>query len=183
MKKTLAALSTFLMTTVAGTTAMADLLSVHVDVPVSFSATGDGASNPDSFSGFKAGVSLFVLPLGVAYSNYTTEYEASSDPTESEHTYSTVELFVNLPVPVINIALGAGAGTVSSDIANGISVEDQAVTSYFASVGYPILPLVDVHVGYQVIDAQAADAEVAGAKVGEVDNSANVATLGVKVGF
>ena len=97
-------------------------------------------------------------------------------------------MFVNLPVPVINLALGAGAGMVTreEELSDGakLSAEDSAATSFFATLGYPILPLFDVHVGYQVINAKKVDVKNSGGGVQyENDPSGTVWTAGIKIGF
>ena len=125
--------------------AKADLMSVHADIPLSFSPTQEGADTPDSISGARVGLSLFILPLGIAYESYEVSY--TRDTVDSKDTYQIASLFVNLPVPVINIALGAGAGMVTGEgeLSNGtkLTADDSAATSLFATLGYPILPLFD----------------------------------------
>ena len=56
---------------------------------------------------------MFILPLGIAYESFEVSY--SSDSVDSKDTYQIASVFVNLPVPVINIALGAGAGMVTGE--------------------------------------------------------------------
>ena len=97
-------------------------------------------------------------------------------------------MFVNLPVPVINLALGAGAGMVTreEESSDGVklSAEDSAATSFFATIGYTILPLFDVHVGYQVINANKVNVEnSSGVLQYENDPSGTVWTAGIKIGF
>jgi hypothetical protein len=166
--------------------ARADLLSVHADVPLYFSPSQEGADNPDSVSGARVGISLFVRPLGIAYEAYEVSY--SSDLIRSEDTYKIVSAFVNLPVPVINIALGAGIGMVSGerDLSNGTrqTVDDSAATSIFATVGYPVLPLFDIHVGFQLINANNVDVKnSSGSITEENDPSGTIFTAGIKIGF
>ena len=166
--------------------AKADLLSVHADIPLSFSPTQEGADTPDSISGARVGLSFFILPLGIAYESYEVSY--SSDSVDSKDTYQIASVFVNLPVPVINIALGVGAGMVTGEgeLSNGtkLTADDSAATSFFATLGYPILPLFDVHVGYQVINANKVDVKDSSDRVrDENDPSGTVWTAGIKIGF
>tara|TARA_A100001388_G_C28726764_1_gene479367 strand:+ start:569 stop:1129 length:561 start_codon:yes stop_codon:yes gene_type:complete len=166
--------------------AKADLLSVHADIPLSFSPTQEGADTPDSISGARVGLSLFILPLGIAYESFEVSY--SSDSVDSKDTYQIASVFVNLPVPVINIALGAGAGMVIGEDekkdGTKLTADDSAATSFFATLGYPVLPLFDVHVGYQVINANKADVKnPSGGIEYERDPSGTVWTAGIKIGF
>ena len=166
--------------------ARADLLSVHADIPLSFSPTQEGADTPDSISGARLGLSLFILPLGIAYESYEVSY--SSDTSDFKDTYQIASVFVNLPAPVINIALGVGAGMVTGKgekkDSTKLTADDSAATSFFATLGYPILPLFDVHVGYQVINTNKVDVKnSSGGLEYENDPSGTVWTAGIKVGF
>ncbi|MFZ9009539.1 MAG: hypothetical protein ACO4CF_08410, partial [bacterium] len=113
MRKFLTSLPLMLALMLWTVPAKADLLSVHADIPLSFSPTQEGADTPDSISGARVGLSLFILPLGIAYESYEVSY--SSDSVDSKDTYQIASVFVNLPVPVINIALGVGAGMVTGE--------------------------------------------------------------------
>ena len=186
MRKFLTSLPLMLALMLWTVPAKADLLSVHADIPLSFSPTQEGADTPDSISGARVGLSLFILPLGIAYESYEVSY--SSDSVDSKDTYQIASVFVNLPVPVINIALGVGAGmvTVEGELSDGtkLTADDSAATSFFATLGYPILPLFDVHVGYQVINANKVEVKnPSGGFEYERDPSGTVWTAGIKIGF
>jgi hypothetical protein len=65
-----------------------------------------------------------------------------------------------------------------------LTADDSAATSFFATLGYPILPLFDVHVGYQVINANKVDVKDSSDRVrDENDPSGTVWTAGIKIGF
>jgi len=186
MRKFLTSLPLMLALILWTVPAKADLLSVHADIPLSFSPTQEGADTPDSISGARVGLSLFILPLGIAYESYEVSY--SSDPLDSKDTYQIAGVFVNLPVPVINIALGVGAGMVTGEgeLSNGtkLTADDSAATSFFATLGYPIIPLLDVHVGYQVINANKVEVKNPGGGFEyERDPSGTVWAAGIKIGF
>ena len=186
MRKFLTPLPLMLTLMLWAVPAKADLLSVHADIPLSFSPTQEGADTPDSISGARVGLSLFILPLGIAYESYEVSY--TSDTVDSKDTYQIASLFVNLPVPVINIALGAGAGMVTGkgELSNGtkLTADESAATSFFATLGYPILPLFDVHVGYQVINANKVEVKNSSGGIEyERDPSGTVWTAGIKIGF
>jgi len=186
MRKFLTSLPLMLALMLWTVPAKADLLSVHADIPLSFSPTQEGADTPDSISGARVGLSLFILPLGIAYESYEVSY--SSDSVDSKDTYQIASVFVNLPVPVINIALGVGAGMVTGEgeLSNGtkLTADDSAATSFFATLGYPIIPLLDVHVGYQVINANKVEVKNPGGGFEyERDPSGTVWAAGIKIGF
>ena len=167
-------------------TAKADFLSVHADIPFSFGPTQEGADTPDSIAGARVGLSLFILPLGIAYESYEVSYPNES--SNSKDTYQIASVFVNLPVPIINIALGVGAGTITGEgnLSNGtkLTADNSVATSFFATLGYPILPLFDVHAGYQVINANKVDVKnSSGGFEYENDSSGTVWTAGIKIGF
>ena len=186
MRKFLTSLPLMLALMLWTVPAKADLLSVHADIPLSFSPTQEGADTPNSISGARVGLSLFILPLGIAYESYEVSY--SSDSVDSKDTYQIASVFVNLPVPVINIALGAGAGMVTGEGEKKdntkLTADDSAATSFFATLGYPILPLFDVHVGYQVVNANKMEGKnPSGGLEYERDPSGTVWTAGIKIGF
>ena len=186
MRKFLTSLPLMLTLMLWAVPAKADLLSVHADIPLSFSPTQEGSDSPDSISGARVGLSLFILPLGIAYESYEVSY--TSDTVDSVDTYQIASVFVNLPVPVINIALGAGAGMVAGEgeLSNGakLTADDSAATSFFATLGYPILPLFDVHVGYQVINGNKVEVKKSSGGIeNERDPSGTVWTAGIKIGF
>jgi len=65
-----------------------------------------------------------------------------------------------------------------------LTADDSAATSFFATLGYPILPLFDVHVGYQVINANKVEVKnPSGGFEYERDPSGTVWTAGIKIGF
>ena len=181
MKKVLIALTSFCAAFLASTPAQADLLSVHVDVPVSFTPS-ESSVDPDTPTGIKAGVSFFLFPVGLAVENYEVKYSSDSLSLDVIDTYNIVDIFFNLPIPFVNIAIGAGAGTYKAEgTLSGTAISaDTTVTNLFASLGYPILPLVDVHLGYQQISGDQVD--VSGTNR-TADPSGTMITAGIKVGF
>ncbi|MGK5091494.1 hypothetical protein WDW89_05675 [Deltaproteobacteria bacterium TL4] len=143
----------------------ADFMSVSADLPVSYSPSGD-AEVDGMPTGIKLGVSFVVIPVGVGFENYTVKYKGDSNQTVTMY-----DLFFNLPIPVINIAAGVGFGNASLDVAGA---EDTSLYQVFASLGYNIIPLLDIHVGLHNISAT--DSE-------NSDAGATMISMGVKVGF
>ena len=184
MKKVLIALTSFCAAFLASTPAQADLLSVHVDVPVSFTPS-QSSVDPDTPTGIKAGVSFFLFPVGLAYENYEVKYSDDTQDLDSTTKYSIFDIFFNLPIPIVNIAIGAGAGTVTAEgtLGGAALTAESNVTNVFASLGYPIFPLVDVHLGYQQISGDKVDVKVNGTTQFQEDPSGTMITAGIKVGF
>ena len=93
---------------------------------------------------------------------------------------------MNLPVPVINIALGAGAGMVGEgELSNGAKLTaDDSQQQVFCNTRLPDSPAFDVHVGYQVINGNKAEVKnPSGGIEYERDPSGTVWTAGIKIGF
>lgn len=160
--------------------AQADVFSVSADVPIAYSFSEGGSA--DEVSGYKLGVSLPFL-VGFGVEEYTATLK--SNGVKSERNFSFIDLFFNLPVPLVNIALGYGFGTASVDqtpATTGLTYEDADVNQYFLSVGYPFAGVFDVHLGYHVVSGSG-DVKQDNTKIGETKLDGNMVSLGVKVGF
>ena len=156
-------------------------LSVSLDLPVSYHF--DDGGNADSVSGFKLGVGLPLLPLvgvGLGYENY--EAKLKDQGTESKAAFQLYDLFLEIPFPFLNVTLGAGWGSQEVKIDAANIDEKGDVFQYFISLGYPILPLIDLHIGYHDVNAEKLDATFLGTPV-EIDASGQMWSLGVRVGF
>jgi hypothetical protein len=189
-------LSTILAIALAGALAVArparaDTLSVSADLPVSSSVTlkssGGTSTTYDSksISGVTLGLS-FPFLIGVGYENYSSSF--SKTGTKFDYDVMMYDIFVNLPIPVVNIAIGAGAGTGKFANVNtpGFSspFKDADLTQWFASLGYPILPLVDLHIGYHSFSGKnKATSAAAAAGFSDVNVDGSMYSLGVKIGF
>jgi hypothetical protein len=185
-------LSAILAIAVAGALAVArparaDTLSVSADLPVASSVTlkssGGTATTYDSksISGVTAGVS-FPFLIGLGYEDYSNSFSKSG--TKFDYDVTMYDIFLNLPIPVVNIAIGAGMGTgslsqPSSQQGGAHPFKDADLTQWFASLGYPIFPLVDLHVGYHSFSGT--NKGKLGAPDLKVDGS--MYSLGVKIGF
>ena len=173
--------------------ALADTLAVSADLPVSSSVTLKSAGSPattydsKSISGFTLGVS-FPFLLGLGYENYSSSFSKSSTNTKFDYDVTMYDIFVNLPIPVVNIALGAGTGTGSVSHVNfpGMSspFKDGDLTQWFASIGIPITPLVDVHVGYHSFSGKnKATTAAAASGFSDITVDGSMYSVGVKIGF
>ena len=168
----------------AAQTARADTLAVSADLPVAMDLTikssGTTTNYSDSsVSGLGVGVSLPFL-IGLGYENYAGKFSKSG--SKFDYGVSMYDLFINLPIPVVNIALGGGVGTGSISKTNfGNVYKDADLTQWFASLGIPILPLVDVHVGYHAFSGT--NKAKSGTGFSDAKASGDMWSLGVKVGF
>ena len=130
------------------------LFSVSVGTPLAYSfATGGSNSNTE---GYFLGVQLpFALGLGM------DSHKLKSDTGSTELHTNMYNLFYQLPIPVINLILGVGTGSqeyICNDIGNGTSCSDAldkgSATQFYTSVGFPIIPLFDVHISYRMITSK-----------------------------
>jgi len=171
--------------------AKADTLSVTADIPLQLQLKLDKTDVGNSVSGYKVGVSLPFL-VGFGVEGYKAALDKKDFGAKGDLNLQLVDIFLNLPVPVVNIALGAGVGTASFDPnkydlggGDSLKLSSGTVTQYFASVGIPIAVLFDVHLGYHVLSGKF-DTKTTTAGVTTKDSSdlkATLITLGAKAGF
>ena len=130
------------------------LLSVSVGMPLGYNFTeGDSNSNTE---GYFLGVQLpFALGLGM------DSHKVKSDTGSTELHTNMYNLFYQLPIPVINLILGVGTGSQSlecDDFGNGKSCSDiydkGSATQLYTSLGFPIMPLFDLHISYRMITSK-----------------------------
>ena len=180
--------------------AAADVLSIHGDVPLVFTSSSSDYE-ATSVSGFKAGMSLFVVPVGIGYESYQVNFKSNKKTEagsylEPKMKYSIADVFINLPIPVVNLVLGVGAGSVntedytiteSADVKSTIKTKNGTITQFYASLGYEFIPLVDIHIGAHIVKGSPVKSSktIDGGtkKVGEIDPSGSMFSIGVKLGF
>ena len=157
------------------------LLSVSVGSPLNYSfAKGGSNSNTE---GYFLGVQLpFALGLGMD----SHKLKGEKPSTLELHT-NMYNLFYQLPIPVINLILGVGTGSqeyICNDVGNGTSCSDAldkgSATQFYTSLGFPIMPLFDLHISYRMITSKNIKVKATGAKF---DMSGSVAGIGVAFNF
>ena len=172
--------------------AWADIISISADVPIAFEFDDGGSA--DSVSGYKIGLALPGIIVGIGYEDYlVTQKNSGADDTEIN--FKIIDIFLNLPLPIVNIALGYGAGSASINDVTGTNTtdgdfeftfSDATITQYFISLGIPFGLLFDIHVGYHVLDGES-DVKLvtdnSGTSKDKVDLSATMTSLGIKFGF
>ena len=159
--------------------------SLSVGVPIGASIKGDdGSEVADGASGYFLGVQLpFGLGLGMD-SHKTTIKDTDGKLKVATSMYN---LFYQLPIPVINLILGVGTGNQEYKCDNwgdGASCSDAldkgSATQWYTSIGFPILPLFDIHLSYRSITAKNIASKYDGEKY---DNSGSVTGIGLAFNF
>ena len=163
--------------------------SISVGVPVGSTITGEKPSSwakqfeSEGVSGYFLGVQLpFALGLGM------DSHKVKGDkPQELVVDTNMYNLFYQLPIPVINLILGVGTGNQEfkcDDYVNGTSCSDAfdkgSATQFYTSLGFPIMPLFDLHISYRMITSK--NIKVKGSEATS-DMSGSVAGVGFAFNF
>ena len=150
-------------------------------------------SESKSMSGYLIGVQLpFAVGLGV--DSYKTKVK---DMEYLELETNMYNIFYQLPIPVVNLIFGLGAGNHQfkcSDVFDGahspaISCEDYfkkgSVTQWYTSIGIPIIPFFDIHLSYRSINSKKVEmTSKAGDEAGsKSDLNSTVTGLGIAFNF
>ena len=157
------------------------LLSVSVGVPLAYSSTQGGSNS--NMEGYFLGVQLpFALGLGM------DSHKSKGDPPQETVLETNMyNLFYQLPIPVINLILGVGTGSqelICDDVGNGTSCSDSfdkgSATQFYTSLGFPIMPLFDLHISYRMITSKNMKNKASEEKL---DNSDSVTGIGFAFNF
>ena len=156
------------------------LLSVSVGVPLAYSST-EGGSN-SNMEGYFLGVQLpFALGLGM------DSHKSKGDEGGAVLDTNMYNLFYQLPIPVINLILGVGTGSqelICDDVGNGTSCSDSfdkgSATQFYTSLGFPIMPLFDLHISYRMITSKNMKVKASEEKI---DYSGSVTGIGIAFNF
>ena len=153
------------------------LFSLAADIPVSYTF---GASDlgDESASGLLTKV---TLPLGFGFGFESYEVTGKYTPTSSnfEFDVAMIDIFIGLPVPVLNVQVGFGVGIAKFElVGTSFNFDDPMLTQLFASVGYPFAGIFDVHLGYYRIRGEAKASGVS-----TISLNSNMFTLGARIGF
>ena len=152
------------------------LFSVSVGMPLGY----DSNSNME---GYFLGVQLpFALGLGI------DSHKVKGDkPQELVVDTNMYNLFYQLPIPVINLILGVGTGSqelICDDVGNGTSCSDSfdkgSATQFYTSLGFPIMPLFDLHISYRMITSKNMKNKASEEKL---DYSGSVTGIGIAFNF
>ena len=158
------------------------LINFSVGVPLSHTITGkysDGTEiKSEGVSGAFIQVGVPMLP-GIGIDSYKTKL----DDDVTELATMIYNLYYLLPIPVINLTLGVGAGSTELQCdACADYFEKGPATQWYASFGMPIIPLFDLHLSYRSVSTKIK--YKAGSNLGkEIDLSGNVMGLGIGFNF
>ena len=156
------------------------LLNFSAGIPFSHTITGkwsDGAEvKTDGVSGMFIQVGVPMFP-GVGIDNYKTGVKSGT--TDVELDTMIYNLYYILPIPIINLTLGVGAGSteLKCDVCSSVFDKGSA-TQWYASFGMPIIPLFDLHLSYRSVSSK-----IKIKSGGEHDLSGNIMGLGIGFNF
>ena len=153
------------------------LLNFSVGVPLSHTFNDSDVAESDGVSGTFIQIGVPILP-GIGMDSYETKIKASSP--EIKLATTIYNLYYLLPIPIINLTLGAGVGSTELECSVCSSVYDKgAAVQGYASLGFPILPLFDLHLSYRSITTKI-EVKSSGE---ELDLSGNVMGIGIMFNF
>lgn len=161
------------------------LLSVSVGVPLSHTFTGKDSSGndikSDGVSGTFIQVGVPILP-GIGMDNIKTKIKDAATPTDVATTI--YNLYYLLPIPIINLTLGAGVGSTKLECEGCSSLYDKGgATQMYASLGFPIIPFFDLHLSYRSISTKVKGKSGGSMDGKEHDLKGNVMGLGIMFNF
>ena len=154
------------------------LINFSVGVPLSHTFTKEDADGDkiktDGVSGTFIQVGIPILP-GIGMDNIETKIK----DTDYKMATTIYNLYYLLPIPVINITLGAGVGSTELKCSSCAAWFDKGTASQvYASLGFPIIPLFDLHLSYRSVSSK-----VKIKSGGEHDMGGNVMGLGIGFNF
>ena len=154
------------------------LINFSVGVPLSHTITGknnDGNEiKTDGVSGAFIQVGVPMLP-GIGIDSYKTKL----DDDVTELATMIYNLYYLLPIPIINLTLGAGVGSTELQCEYcAASLDKGTANQWYVSFGMPIIPLFDLHLSYRSVSSK-----IKIISGGEHDFSGNVMGLGIGFNF
>jgi len=170
--------------------------SLSVGIPMSQTITGKQAGKsygnaPDKTSGYFLGVSF--LSIGLGMDSYTTKFKTGPGNCngcwgvggDAGLKTNMTNIFLQLPVPVVNLIIGLGRGTTEYDCKYSFGdcsafYDKGSATQWYTSIGMPIIPFFDIHLSYRSITAKNIKNKDDGRKH---DNSGSVTGVGIALNF
>ena len=155
------------------------LINFSVGVPLSHTFTGkyNGGDEvkSDGVSGYFIQVGVPILP-GIGMDSYKTKLK---DNVDTDVETSIYNLYYLLPIPIINLTIGVGVGSTELKCSTCAADFDKGpATQAYASLGFPIIPLFDLHLSYRSVSSK-----VKIKSGGEHDFGGNVMGLGIGFNF
>ena len=154
------------------------LINFSVGVPLSHTITGknnDGSEiKAKGVSGTFIQVGVPMLP-GIGIDSYKTKL----DDDVTELATMIYNLYYLLPIPIINLTIGAGVGSTELQCETcAASLDKGTANQWYVSFGMPIIPLFDLHLSYRSVSSK-----IKIISGGEHDLSGNVMGLGIGFNF
>ena len=158
------------------------LINFSVGVPLSHTMTGKNNNGTDAesdgVSGYFIQVGIPILP-GIGMDSYKTGLKGKPGEEAVDLETSIYNLYYLLPIPVINLTLGVGVGSTKMVCSYCDQNFDKgSATQMYASLGFPIIPLFDLHLSYRSVSSK-----VQIKSGGEHDFGGNVMGLGIGFNF
>ena len=185
-------------------TANAQFIGINADVAIDYSAA------PGKVDGFSVGISHptpFIPNIGYSSVSFKDKETIGSDNNtasvkntallDTTTTIKTINLFYNVPFPVVTITVGFGLGGVETKTTIVENVSDKStsdskdsVTEGFFHIGLPFWNTVEFHLGYHLMAFSSIDItsnKTGGAFEGTYNTKKNysggMTTIGVQVAF
>ena len=180
--------------------ANAQFIGINVDYGIDYSAA------PGKVDGYSVGISHpapFIPNIGYSYVSFidkesiTNPSDNSSVSLETTTTIKTINLFYNIPFPVVTITVGFGYG--ADNLYTGvetITTIDQvtsnletSVTEAFFHIGLPFWNTIEFHLGYHFMSFSSIDITKSDKFQGKnyptvkKSYSGGMTTIGVQVAF
>ena len=186
-------------------TANAQFIGINADVAIDYSAA------PGSVSGYSVGISHpapFIPNIGYSSVSFIDKETIDSDNNtasvkntallETTTTIKTINLFYNVPFPVVTITVGFGLGgveTITTIKENNVDKDNSdskdSVSEVFFHIGLPFWNTVEFHLGYHLMSFTSID--ITSNKkfnsfegtytIDEKSYSGGMTTIGVQVAF
>ena len=154
------------------------LINISVGVPLSHTFTGkyNGGDEvkSDGVSGYFIQVGVPILP-GIGMDSYKTKLK---DNVDTDVETSIYNLYYLLPIPIINLTIGVGVGSTELKCSTCAADFDKGpATQAYASLGFPIIPLFDLHLSYRSVSSKIK------AKSGDAEHDFGGNVMGLGIGF
>ena len=152
--------------------------SLSVGMPMDHTISDDTIhlAGYDTPSGYFLGVQLpFAVGLGM------DSYKTKLKETETKLGTDMYNIFYQLPIPVINLIIGLGTGNQALECTTCADTFDKgSATQWYTSIGFPILPLFDIHLSYRSITSKNINIKASDTKL---DFSGSVTGVGIAFNF
>ena len=152
--------------------------SLSVGMPMDHTISDDTIhlAGYDTPSGYFLGVQLpFAVGLGM------DSYKTKLKETETKLGTDMYNIFYQLPIPVINLIIGLGTGNQALECTTCADTFDKgSATQWYTSIGFPIMPLFDIHLSYRSITSKNIKFKSSDTKL---DFSGSVTGVGIALNF